>query len=132
VRGPTSSPTPCRRPSAPPGLAAINLVEEKAASCAALFDNARYWRAGLERLGFDLLPGEHPIVPAMLGEARLAQDMAAALYDEGVYVAGFFYPVVPHGRARIRTQMNAALTRADLDRALDAFEAAGRKTGVLS
>jgi glycine C-acetyltransferase len=68
----------------------------------------------------------------MLGEARLAQDMAAALYDEGVYVAGFFFPVVPHGRARIRTQMNAALTRDDLDRALDAFEAAGRKTGVLS
>jgi glycine C-acetyltransferase len=114
------------------GIAAIDLVEENDVLRAALFDNARYWRAGLERLGFDLLPGEHPIIPVMLGEARLAQDMAAALYDEGVYVAGFFYPVVPHGRARIRTQMNAALTRADLDRALDAFEAAGRKTGVLS
>jgi glycine C-acetyltransferase len=97
----------------------------------ALFDTASYWRAGLENLGFDLLPGEHPIIPVMLGEARLAQEMAAALYHEGVYVAGFFFPVVPRGRARIRTQMNAALTRADLDRALDAFEAAGRKTGVL-
>jgi hypothetical protein len=84
---------------------------------------------GLERLGFDLLPGEHPIIPVMLGEAQLAQDMAAALYDEGVYVAGFFFPSCPHGRARIRTQMNAALTRDDLDRALDAFEAAAAKNG---
>jgi glycine C-acetyltransferase len=113
------------------GIAALDLVEENDALRAALFDDARYWRAGLEGLGFDLLPGEHPIVPVMLGEARLAQDMAAALYAEGVYIAGFFFPVVPHGRARIRTQMNAALTRADLDRALDAFTRAGRKTGVL-
>ena len=69
-----------------------------------LFKNAGYWREGLTSLGFDLLPGEHPIIPVMLGEARLAQGMAAALYDEGVYVAGFFYPVVPHGRARIRRE----------------------------
>ena len=98
---------------------------------ARLFENTAYWRAGLERLGFDLLPGEHPIVPVMLGEARLAQEMAARLFDEGVYVSGFFFPVVPKGQARIRTQMNAALTRADLDEALGAFERAGRAVGVL-
>ena len=114
------------------GIAAIDLVEEDDELRRALFGNARYWRAGLADLGFDLQPGEHPIIPVMLGDARLAQDMARALYDEGVYVAGFFYPVVPKGLARIRTQMNAALTHADLDRALDAFAAAGRKTGVLS
>ena len=67
----------------------------------------------------------------MLGEAQLAQDMAARLFEEGVYVSGFFFPVVPRGQARIRTQMNAALTRDELDRALVAFETAGRATGVL-
>ena len=114
------------------GLEAIRLVEDGAEMRARLFDNARYWRAGLERLGFDLLHGEHPIVPVMLGEARLAQDMAARLFDEGVYVSGFFFPVVPRGQARIRTQMNAALTRAELDRALGAFETAGKDVGVLT
>ena len=67
----------------------------------------------------------------MLGEAQLAQDMAAALFDEGVYVSGFFFPVVPRGQARIRTQMNAALSRDDLDRALTAFEKAGKACGVI-
>ncbi len=114
------------------GIEAIRLVEEGADMRARLFDNARYWRAGLERLGFDLLPGEHPIIPVMLGEAQLAQDMAARLFEEGVYVSGFFYPVVPRGQARIRTQMNAALTRDELDRALTAFEVAGKAAGVLS
>ncbi|MDG4650470.1 glycine C-acetyltransferase [Roseibacterium sp. SDUM158017] len=114
------------------GIAAIDLVEEDEGLRRALFDNAAYWRAGLTDLGFDLLPGEHPIIPVMLGEARLAQDMAAALHARGVYVAGFFFPVVPRGRARIRTQMNAALGRDDLDRALEAFAAAGRDTGVLA
>ena len=96
-----------------------------------LFENATYWRAGLARLGFNLLPGEHPIIPVMLGEAHLAQDMATRLFDEGVYVSGFFFPVVPRGQARIRTQMNASLTKDDLDRALIAFEAAGKAVGVL-
>jgi glycine C-acetyltransferase len=68
----------------------------------------------------------------MLGEAQLAQDMAAALFDEGVYVSGFFFPVVPRGQARIRTQMNAALTCDDLDRALTAFETAGKACGVIA
>jgi glycine C-acetyltransferase len=67
----------------------------------------------------------------MLGEAQLAQDMATRLFDQGIYVSGFFFPVVPHGQARIRTQMNASLTTDDLDRALAAFEIAGKAVGVL-
>lgn len=114
------------------GIAALDLVETGDDLRTKLFENARFWRDGLTRLGFDLLPGEHPIIPVMLGEARLAQDMATRLFEEGVYVSGFFFPVVPRGQARIRTQMNAALTRDDLSRALTAFEAAGRATGVLS
>ncbi|WP_170327783.1 glycine C-acetyltransferase [Ruegeria arenilitoris] len=114
------------------GLEAIRLVEEGSMLRAQLFGNAKYWRAGLEKLGFDLLPGEHPIIPVMLGEATLAQDMAAKLFDEGVYVSGFFFPVVPRGQARIRTQMNAALTKDELDRALAAFGKVGKELGVIS
>ena len=113
------------------GIKALDLVEAGDDLRTRLFENTAYWRAGLERLGFDLLPGEHPIVPVMLGEAQLAQDMAARLFDEGVYVSGFFFPVVPRGQARIRTQMNAALTRDELDRALVAFDVAGRACGIL-
>ncbi|MEP5155225.1 glycine C-acetyltransferase [Planktotalea sp.] len=114
------------------GMEAIRLVEERADLRSKLFENAAHWRAGLTKLGFDLLPGEHPIIPVMLGEAQLAQDMAALLFDEGVYVSGFFFPVVPRGQARIRTQMNAALTTAKLDKALAAFAKVGRKLGVIS
>ena len=114
------------------GLAALEIVEAAEGLRAQLFANARYWRAGLEDAGFRLLPGEHPIVPVMLGEAKLAQAMAADLYERGVYVAGFFFPVVPKGQARIRTQMNARLTRDDLDFALDAFRAAGKAVGALA
>jgi glycine C-acetyltransferase len=113
------------------GIKAIDLVEKSDELRAQLFKNTAYWRAGLTRLGFDLLPGEHPIVPVMLGEAQLAQDMAARLFDEGVYVSGFFFPVVPRGQARIRTQMNAALTGDQLDCALAAFEVAGKACGVI-
>ncbi len=113
------------------GLEAIRLVEEGDMLRAQLFGNAKYWRAGLESLGFDLLPGEHPIIPVMLGEATLAQEMAAKLFDEGVYVSGFFFPVVPRGQARIRTQMNAALTRDELDRALAAFGKVGKELRVI-
>ena len=113
------------------GLEAITLIENGADLRKQLFANAAYWRAGLTKLGFELLPGEHPIIPVMLGEAQLAQDMAARLFDEGVYVSGFFFPVVPRGQARIRTQMNAALSIADLDRALAAFEKVGRDIGVI-
>ncbi|MES0826739.1 glycine C-acetyltransferase [Ruegeria sp. SCP11] len=113
------------------GIEAIRLVEEGDMLRAQLFGNAKYWRAGLEKLGFDLLPGEHPIIPVMLGEATLAQDMASRLFDEGVYVSGFFFPVVPRGQARIRTQMNAALTKDELDRALAAFGKVGKELGVI-
>lgn len=114
------------------GLAALEIVETADDLRAALFDNAQYWRAGLEALGFRLLPGHHPIVPVMLGDAPLAQAMAADLAERGVHVAGFFFPVVPKVQARIRTQMNARLTKDDLDFALSAFAAAGRKLGVIA
>jgi glycine C-acetyltransferase len=114
------------------GIEALRLVREGDDLRARLFENTAHWRAGLDRLGFDLLPGEHPIVPVMLGDAQRAQDMAARLLDEGVYVSGFFFPVVPRGKARIRTQMNAALTQVDLDTALDAFDRAGKAAGVLA
>ncbi|MEO0546537.1 MAG: glycine C-acetyltransferase [Pseudomonadota bacterium] len=114
------------------GMEAIQLVEKGEELRARLFENAAYWRAGLTELGFDLLPGEHPIIPVMLGEAQLAQDMASQLFEEGVYVSGFFFPVVPHGQARIRTQMNAALTKEELDSALAAFAKVGRSLGVIT
>ena len=114
------------------GIEAIRLVEDGSDLRAKLFANAAHWRAGLTKLGFDLLPGEHPIIPVMLGEAHLAQKMASGLFDEGVYVSGFFFPVVPRGQARIRTQMNAALTTQDLDRALAAFAKVGRDLGIIS
>ena len=112
-------------------LVAIDLAEAGDDLRAQLFDNAAHWRSGLTDIGFALLPGEHPIIPVMLGEAHPAQAMAARLYDLGVYVAGFFFPVVPRGQARIRTQMNAGLTRDDLDFSLGAFAQAGRDTGVI-
>ncbi|NNE52614.1 MAG: glycine C-acetyltransferase [Sulfitobacter sp.] len=114
------------------GIEAIRLIEEGHDLRAQLFEKAALWRAGLTDLGFDLLPGEHPIIPVMLGDAKLAQEMAAKLFDAGVYVSGFFFPVVPRGAARIRTQMNAALTEDELDRALAAFGKVGRELGVIS
>ena len=113
-------------------ITALDMIEAADDLRAQLFDNAAYWRAGLAQAGFDLLPGEHPIIPVMLYDAHKAQAMAARLFELGVYVSGFFFPVVPKGQARIRTQMNAALTRADLDEALAAFAQAGRDTGVLT
>jgi glycine C-acetyltransferase len=113
------------------GLEAIRIVRDGDALRTRLFDNATYWRSGLEEAGFELLPGEHPIVPVMLGDARLSQTIANRLYELGIYVAGFFYPVVPKGAARIRTQMNAALSRDDLNRALEAFRTAGKEVGAL-
>lgn len=112
-------------------IEALDLVQKSGDLRNRLSENTAYWRQGLEQLGFDLLPGTHPIVPVMLGEAQLAQDMAAALFEQGVYVSGFFFPVVPRGQARIRTQMNAALTRDQLDRALTAFQIAGRDCDVI-
>jgi glycine C-acetyltransferase len=97
-----------------------------------LNENARYFRERMGAVGFDLRPGEHPIVPVMLYDAKLAQRFAAELLDEGIYAIGFFYPVVPQGQARIRTQLSAAHTREHLDRAVDAFVAVGKRLGVLA
>jgi glycine C-acetyltransferase len=112
-------------------LAVLDLLEHTPQLRAQLFENARLFRAGLTRAGFDLKPGEHPIIPVMLGDAALAGRMAERLLAEGVYVIGFSYPVVPKGQARIRTQMSAALTREHLERALAAFTRVGRELGVI-
>lgn len=112
-------------------LVAIDLAEAGDALRARLADNAAYWRKGLTEAGFTLPAGAHPIIPVMTHDAGRAQAMARRLLELGVYVKGFVFPVVPQGQARIRTQMNAALTRADLDLGLAAFEQAGRDTGVL-
>lgn len=113
-------------------IVAVDLVESSDQLRKQLFDNTVFWRKGLSKLGFELRSGEHPIIPVMLGEAEVAQSMANELFNLGVYVSGFFYPVVPHGQARIRTQMSATLSRAELERALQAFETVGRRVGVLN
>ncbi|MET4674548.1 glycine C-acetyltransferase [Luteibacter sp. PvP120] len=95
-------------------------------------ENTRYFREKMTEAGFDIRPGQHPIVPVMIYDAKQAQAMAADLLDEGVYVTGFFFPVVPQGKARIRTQMSAAHTREQLDHAIAAFTRVGRKLGLLS
>jgi glycine C-acetyltransferase len=93
--------------------------------------NARYWRGLLKEAGFDLKEGDTPIVPVMLYDAKLAQDFARDLFDEGVYAVGFFFPVVPKGQARIRTQLSAAHEKHHLDTAIEAFKKAGKKHGIL-
>jgi len=113
------------------GIKAIDMAEQGDDLRAQLFDNAQRFRSGMSKVGFRLLPGEHPIIPVMLGEAKLAQDMAARLYDKGIYVTGFFFPVVPKGQARIRTQMSAAHSSQDIDTAIAAFTAAGQELGVI-
>jgi glycine C-acetyltransferase len=112
-------------------LAVLDLLEGSTQLRERLFDNARFFRAAMTQAGFDLKPGEHPIIPVMLGDAALATRMADALLERGVYVIGFSYPVVPKGQARIRTQMSAALTRAQLERAVAAFTEVGHELGVL-
>ena len=113
-------------------LAVLDLVERGDDLRRRLRENARHFRAEMARLGFELLPGEHPIIPVMLHDAPLAQEFARRLFDEGVYAVGFFFPVVPHGQARIRTQMSAAHAREDLDFAVEAFAKVGRALGVIS
>jgi glycine C-acetyltransferase len=120
----------------PPLVAAGIRVFEKLSSTTELRDklerNTRYFRSQMTAAGFDIKPGEHPIVPVMLYEAPLAQEFAARLLDEGIYVIGFFYPVVPKGEARIRVQVSAAHETEHLDRAVDAFQKVGRELGVLN
>ena len=112
-------------------LKALDMVEAGDGLRAQLFDNATRFRKGMSQAGFELLPGEHPIIPVMLGDAALSQKMADALMEEGVYVIGFFYPVVPKGKARIRTQMSAAHTPEQIDRAVAAFTKVGKQLGVV-
>jgi glycine C-acetyltransferase len=113
-------------------LAALDLVERGEHLRHTLRENAAYFRAQLSALGFTLVPGEHPIIPVMLGEATLATHMADRLLQEGIYVVGFSYPVVPKGQARIRVQMSAAHTRSQLETAAAAFAKVGRELGVIA
>ncbi|MHB8475583.1 MAG: glycine C-acetyltransferase [Steroidobacteraceae bacterium] len=120
---------------APPVAAAtlrvIDLLESSADLRERLHANARYFRAGMQSLGFDLIPGEHPIIPVMLGEAPLAVKLAERVQALGVYVVAFAFPVVPHGKARIRTQMSAAHSREQLDQVLQAFRSAARDLAII-
>ncbi|MGB0514494.1 MAG: aminotransferase class I/II-fold pyridoxal phosphate-dependent enzyme, partial [Wenzhouxiangellaceae bacterium] len=120
---------------APPLVAAslkvFEMLTESTALRDQLADNTRYFREQITAAGFDVKPGEHPIVPVMLYDAPLAQKMADALLEEGIYVIGFFYPVVPKGEARIRLQISAAHEREHLDRAVDAFTKVGKQLGVV-
>ncbi|MBN9235265.1 MULTISPECIES: glycine C-acetyltransferase [Phyllobacteriaceae] len=97
-----------------------------------LYDNAARFRSGMSKLGFTLAGADHPIIPVMLGDAALAQQMAAKMLERGIYVIGFAFPVVPKGQARIRTQMSAAHSTADIDRAVAAFGEVGKELGVIS
>lgn len=112
-------------------LRVLDLLDHSPELRMQLFENARYFRTGLESVGFILKPGEHPIIPVMLGDATLASRMADRLLQHGIYVIGFSFPVVPKGQARIRTQMSAALTREQLDRAIAAFTTVGRELNVI-
>lgn len=109
----------------------LDLVEKAGDRRKQLQSNSRYFREHMQKLGFQLVPGNHPIIPVMLGDAKLAQEVAARMLNEGVYVIGFSYPVVPQGKARIRTQMCANHTQKDLDRAIAAFAKVGRELGVI-
>ncbi len=122
--------------SIPPVVAAaslkvLDLIEESQDLRARLFDNARFFRREMLQLGFRLLPGEHPIIPVMLGDAPLALAMAERLLRHGVYVVGFGYPVVAEGAALIRTQVSAAHTREQLTFAVNAFATVGRELGII-
>lgn len=102
-------------------IKAFDLLSGSTALRDRLAENTAYFRKAMEDAGFDIVPGEHPIVPIMLGDAVVAQKMAAMMLEKGIYVIGFFYPVVPEGKARIRTQISAAHTKEDLDYAVKVF-----------
>ncbi|NIA27806.1 MAG: glycine C-acetyltransferase [Desulfobulbaceae bacterium] len=113
-------------------IAVFDLLERDSSLRETLHENAAYFRNKMTARGFDLKPGEHPIIPVMLGDARLATAMADKLLERGIYVVGFSFPVVPEGQARIRTQMSAGLSREQLDQAVDAFTEIGRELKVIS
>jgi glycine C-acetyltransferase len=112
-------------------LRVLELLTESTQLRDQLEQNTKYFREKMTAAGFDIAPGEHPIVPVMLYDAKLAQEFAAKMLDEGIYVVGFYYPVVPQGKARIRVQLSAAHTRAQLDKAIAAFQKVGRELGTL-
>jgi glycine C-acetyltransferase len=112
-------------------MAALDLLEKDPSIVHRLQENTMYFRREIVKLGYTILEGIHPIVPIMLGEAAVAQDMSAALLKAGVYIKGLWFPVVPRGEARLRAQISAALTKKDLDRALEAFEAVGKRMRVI-
>lgn len=112
-------------------LAVLDLLEESTTLRDKVHENTRYFRSQMTAAGFDIKPGEHPIVPIMLYDAVLAQQFAAKLLTKGIYVIGFFYPVVPQGKARIRVQISAGHERHHLDKAIAAFTEVGRELGVL-
>jgi len=112
-------------------IRAFELIEDGASLREKLKNNSEQFREGMSKAGFNLVPGEHPIIPVMLGDARLAQQMAAQLLDDGIYVTGFSFPVVPKGKARIRTQMSAAHAAQDIQRAIEAFTKVGKALGVV-
>ena len=118
-------------PVAATTLRVLDLLESSPELRERVHANAKHFRAGMQALGFDLIPGEHPIIPIMLGDAPLAVRLAERCQADGVYVVAFAFPVVPHGKARIRTQMNAAHTTAQLDRVIDTFARAGRDLGII-
>ena len=109
----------------------LDILEQSSELRSRLMSNARMFRKGMDKLGFSLIPGEHPIIPVMLGDAQLASDMADRLLKRGIYVIGFSYPVVPEGQARIRTQMSAAHTPEHIEQALDAFQAVGKDLNLI-
>jgi glycine C-acetyltransferase len=112
-------------------LNVIDLLENSGDLRKKLRENSKYFREKMTQLGFNLIPGNHPIIPVMLGDAKLAKEFADRMLKHGVFVIGFSFPVVPQGKARIRTQMSAAHTKEDLDKAVAAFEAVGRELGVI-
>ncbi|MGO1596722.1 MAG: glycine C-acetyltransferase [Sphingobacterium sp.] len=112
-------------------VAVLDMLSETTSLRDKLEENTKYFRDQMTEAGFDIQPGSHPIVPVMLYDAKLAQEFAAKMLDEGVYVIGFYYPVVPQGKARIRVQISAAHERSHLDKAIAAFKKVGASLGVL-
>jgi glycine C-acetyltransferase len=113
-------------------IKAIDMLTESTGLRDKLEANTKYFRKGMTEAGFDIIPGDHPIVPVMLYDAPLAQTYASRLLEEGIYVIGFFYPVVPKGKARIRVQLSAAHEMKHLDKAIAAFVKVGKELGVIS
>jgi glycine C-acetyltransferase len=112
-------------------IAVLNLLSETTELRDKLEKNTQYFRSKMTEAGFDIKPGVHPIVPVMLYDAKLSQDFAAKMLEEGIYVIGFYYPVVPQGKARIRVQISAAHEQEHLDKAITAFTKVGKELGVI-